>query len=544
VIDREILLLASLSDSLLVDGGMEKLRALISVSDKAGIVELANGIVEAGGEIFSTGGTARHLTDHGIPVIDVAAYTGFPEMMDGRVKTLHPKIFGGILGRPEVPADRQSMAEQGMVPFQIVCVNLYPFRETISRADVTLDAAIENIDIGGPSLIRAAAKNHRYVAVLTDAAQYSEVLTELQATGSVSEDLRRRLMVAAFRHTAAYDATIANFFQCQWDSAAFSELPKERTVHLTLHHSLRHGENSHQLGGLYRDDSHTGPSVVTANQINGKQLSYNNILDMDAALAIVRLQTRPACSVIKHNNPCGAAVADTLRVACEHAFAGDPLSAFGSVVAFNRVVDLETAKWLSETPNLFVEVLIAPSFADAAVAMLTTKPKWKTNVRLMAVGELSELGSSWEVRTVAGGALIQQADLLPDRRENWKTVSQTPVPKNLLEELAFGWDMVRFVKSNAITLSKDLSLVGVGAGQMSRVDSVKIAIEKAGERARGSVLASDAFFPFPDSIPLAAEAGVSAIIQPGGSVNDPEVIAAADQFGIPMIFTGRRQFKH
>ncbi|MEZ6094790.1 MAG: bifunctional phosphoribosylaminoimidazolecarboxamide formyltransferase/IMP cyclohydrolase [Pirellulaceae bacterium] len=522
-------------------------RAIISVSDKTGIVDFARGLHEAGVEIYSTGGTARHLAEADIPVVDVATYTGFPEMMDGRVKTLHPKIFGGILGRVDREDDRKSMDEQGMVPFEIVCVNLYPFRETISKPNVTLEAAVENIDIGGPSLIRAAAKNHQFVAVLTDPAQYEETLVEIKHSGGTSLAFRRRLMAAAFRHTADYDNTIAGFFKDQWacESAASGDiaLPESLNIQLQLAATLRHGENSHQLGGVYRGSSDTGVSVVNARQLNGKQLSYNNFLDMDAALAIVRLQTSPAVSVIKHNNPCGAAIHAELAKACERAFAGDPQSAFGSVVAMNRNVDVATANWLSDN-KLFVEVIIAPGFDAEALEILKTKPKWKANVRLMEVGPIAGERTDWEIRTVQGGALVQSVDSTCDDQSAWNVVTSIPVSESLRNELAFGWDMVRFVKSNAITLSKECSLIGVGAGQMSRVDSVKIAIEKAGERAKGSVLASDAFFPFPDSIPLAAEAGVAAIIQPGGSVNDEQVIAAANEHGIPMIFTGRRQFKH
>ncbi len=523
---------------------MEKLRAIISVSDKRGIVDLARAIAESGGEIYSTGGTARALVAAGLSVIEIADFTGFPEILDGRVKTLHPRIFGGILGRPDREEDRQAMEAHVMLPFQIVCVNLYPFRETISRPDVALEEAVENIDIGGLSLIRAAAKNHEHVAVLTSPDQYPAAIDELKQTGKISLDMRRRLMVDAFRHTAAYDAVIASFFARQWDASQTPGLPQEMTINWTLAQTLRHGENSHQLGGVYSEAGQCGLTLVSAKQLNGKQLSYNNFLDMDAALAIVRLQQQPACSVIKHNNPCGAAIGSTLPVACQKAFAGDPVSAFGSVVAFNREVDAATAQWLAETAGLFVEVIVAPGFEEAALELLKTKPKWKANVRLMSVGNLLRPSSRWEIRSIAGGALIQESDQRPDDRLAWKTVTEATVPADLMDELAFGWDIVRFVKSNAITLSRDLSLVGVGAGQMSRVDSVRIAIEKAGERARGAVLASDAFFPFADSIPLAAAAGVAGIIQPGGSVKDAEVIAAANEFQIPMVFTGRRQFKH
>ncbi len=522
-------------------------RALISVSDKQGIIEFAAGLRDLGFEIFSTGGTARHLSSAGIGVVDIADYTGFPEMMDGRVKTLHPKIFGGILGRLDLETDRSSMQEHGILPFQVVCVNLYPFQETIARPDVTLEHAIENIDIGGPSLIRAAAKNHPYVAVVTSAKQYEIVLNEMRSQGTTTLPTRRQLMAAAFQHTAAYDAAIGAYFSEKWGAAtpaADSVLPTELDLHFVLESSLRHGENAHQAGGIYRSHQHHGPSVVQAKQLNGKQLSYNNYLDMDAALQMVRLQSLPACSVIKHNNPCGAAIDVDLARACEKAFAGDPQSAFGSVVAFNRAVDVATAEFLSANRNLFVEVIIAPGFDPPALELLTTRPKWKGNVRLMDVGDLTPAKPGWEVRTLTGGALVQTLDNQPDDPSSWKRVSRAEIAPELMRELAFGWDMVRFVKSNAITLSKDLALIGVGAGQMSRVDSVRIAIEKAGERGVGAVLASDAFFPFADSIPLAAAAGIKAIVQPGGSVNDQDVIAAADEHGIAMLFTGRRQFRH
>ncbi len=519
-------------------------RALISVSDKSGICELARGLGDCGFEIFSTGGTAKHLQADGIAVIDVAAYTGFPEMMDGRVKTLHPKIFGGILGRRDHQSDVDAMQKHDILTFDVLCVNLYPFAATVANLDVTVPEAVENIDIGGPSLIRAAAKNHPFVAVLTESSQYVQVLSEIQATGDTTLETRRLLMQQAFEHTASYDRMIADYFARIWAFESNDGLPNELSVRLTQHAELRHGENSHQLGAVYTDKRFVGPSVVTAKQLNGKQLSYNNFLDMDAALAIVRMQTEPACSVIKHNNPCGAAIALELQTAVAKAFAGDPQSAFGSVVAMNRTIDIATAQFLCETKNLFIEVIVAPGFDPAALRMLTTFPKWKTNVRLMEVGELTPITGGIEIRSIVGGAVVQSLDNQPDDRSQWKVVTDQKVEDAMLQELAFGWDMVRFVKSNAITLSKDLSLIGVGAGQMSRVDSVKIALEKAGDRAQGSVLASDAFFPFADSIPLAAAAGIAAIIQPGGSVKDDEVIAAANEHKIPMIFTQRRQFKH
>ncbi len=521
--------------------------AILSVSNKDGIIELARALQQAGVGLLSTGGTSRHLQDAGIEVTDVSDMTGFPEIMDGRVKTLHPKVFGGILHRRDNPADQKSVADHEMPQIDFVVVNLYPFRETVTRPDVTMAEAIENIDIGGPSLVRAAAKNHHWVSVLTDPGQYADVIAELKADSQTSESTRNRLMFEAFAHTAAYDRAIEEFFGRQADGADKGDsacFPKQWNVSFRRSEVLRYGENDHQLAAVYQSAGHCGPSAVSARQLNGKQLSYNNLLDLDAALGIVIRLARPGVAVLKHNNPCGAAVADSLDVATARAFAGDPVSAFGSIVGMNRIVDVATARWLGETSGLFVEAIIAPDFEPEALKLLQTLPKWKNNVRLLATGDFSAPKCNLEIRSIAGGALVQHSDNQPDEPKSWSLVSGEQPNAALQAELEFGWAMVRAVKSNAITLTRDCSLVGVGAGQMSRVDSVRIAIEKAGDRARGSVLASDAFFPFPDSVELAAKAGVSAMIQPGGSIKDLEVIAAAKEAGITMVFTGRRHFRH
>lgn len=515
-------------------------RALISVSDKLGVADFARALNDAGVEIYSTGGTRRYLEQAGIPVVDIAAYTGFPEVLEGRVKTLHPKIFGGILFRRDVEEDLETIEEHGILSFEIVAVNLYPFEATVARDDVTRDEAVENIDIGGPSLIRAAAKNHAFVAVATHPEQYSAILEEVQATGEISEELRRRLMVEAFSHTAEYDRAIADHFGQEANSGT---LPRTLSLNLKKKAELRHGENPHQSASLYSLPNVRRASLMTARQLNGKELSFNNYLDLDAALSAVRLFEQPGCAVLKHTNPCGAAIGETLADATRRAFEGDPVSAFGSVIGMNRTVDEETAQFLC-TPGLFVEAIVAPDYSAAAMGMLTTVPKWKNNVRIMQVGRLDGETGGRQYRHIDGGMLVQDLDDAPDLHATWKTVTQTAPSAELLDELRFAWLTVRMLKSNAISVTRDRMLIGAGAGQMSRVDSVEIALKKAGEKARGAVLASDAFFPFPDSIERAAEAGIAAIVQPGGSVKDADVIAACDERGIAMLFTGRRHFKH
>ncbi|MFZ1934156.1 MAG: bifunctional phosphoribosylaminoimidazolecarboxamide formyltransferase/IMP cyclohydrolase [Thermoguttaceae bacterium] len=519
-------------------------RALVSVSDKLGLADFARGLTAAGVQVFSTGGTRKHLESEGIAVRDVSEYTGFPEMMDGRLKTLHPKVHGGILCRHDNPQDMQTLAEHGILTFELVVVNLYPFEATVARKGVTKEEAIEQIDIGGPTLVRAAAKNHAFTTIATNAAQYSEILDQVAANGCTTIELRRRLAGEAFAQTARYDRAIADFFaKARAGEGAGEEFPGTVTIGLKYKMGLRYGENPHQQAALYsRSDNH-GANVVAARQLHGKELSYNNLLDLDSALAIVRQFSEPAVVVIKHNNPCGAAVGDTLVAALQRAMEGDPQSAFGSVLGLNRVVDAATADALA-APGLFVEAIVAPHFHDDALQILTTKPKWKNNVRLLEVGELGRSQPHWTFRYLEGGMLMQEADVAVDPEDQWQVVTETQPSEEQMSDLRFAWEMVRHVKSNAIVLCKDGMLLGAGAGQMSRVDSVEIAVKKAGGRSRGSVMGSDAFFPFPDSIDTAAAAGVVAIIQPGGSKNDADAVAACNRHGISMIFTDRRHFKH
>jgi phosphoribosylaminoimidazolecarboxamide formyltransferase / IMP cyclohydrolase len=515
-------------------------RAIISVSDKLGLAGFARGLAAAGVEIFSTGGTRKHLESEGIAVRDVAEYTGFPEMMDGRLKTLHPKVHGGILCRHDNPEDMKSLAEHGILTFELVVVNLYPFETTVARAGVTDEEAIEQIDIGGPTMVRAAAKNHAFTTIATHASQYSEILEQVAAQGCTTLELRRRLAGEAFAHTARYDRAIADFFA---GATAEGPFPGTLTIGLTRRMVLRYGENPHQQAALYSKLEDDSASVVAARQLNGKELSYNNLLDLDSALTIVRQFADPAAVVIKHNNPCGAAVQETLATALQRAMDGDPLSAFGSVLGLNRPVDAAAAEVLT-APGLFVEAIVAPRFNPDALEILTTRPKWKSNVRLMEVGDLDRSLPHWTFRCLEGGALMQNADVLPDPEEEWKVVTETKPNEKQMADLRFAWEIVRHVKSNAIVICKDRMLLGTGAGQMSRVDSTEIAVKKAGTRTKGSVLGSDAFFPFPDSIDVAAAMGVVAVIQPGGSKNDAESIAACNRHGIAMVCTGRRHFKH
>ncbi len=522
-------------------------RALISVSDKTGLAEFAKRIAARGVEIVSTGGTRRFLLDHGIDAKEVAEYTGFPEVMDGRVKTLHPKIFGGILARRNLEEDQHALRDHAILPFDLVVVNLYPFEATIAKSGVTFDEAIEQIDIGGPSLIRAASKNHAFVTVATSPSQYEEIVSQVESHGGTTDALRRRLAAECFASTATYDAAIAHYLSQQTEPASDlsqhdAVLPKALDVRLTKKLDLRYGENPHQLAALYARPS-SGRSLVEARQLNGKELSYNNLLDLDSAHSIVRCFAKPSAVVIKHNNPCGGASAHKLSFACRKALDGDPQSAFGGILGFNATVDAETAEVLSQ-PGLFIEAIVAPEFTPEALQILSTKPKWRDNVRLMAIGPTGPEERHLDYRFISGGVLVQEADTLPPASLTWRTVTKVPVADELWDDIAFGWEMVRHVKSNAIVLARDAALVGVGAGQMSRVDSVEIAIVKAGERSHGSILASDAFFPFPDSIHRAAKAGIIAIIQPGGSKKDEEVIAACDEHRIPMIFTGQRHFRH
>jgi phosphoribosylaminoimidazolecarboxamide formyltransferase/IMP cyclohydrolase len=519
-------------------------RALISVSDKSGLAPFARGLSELGFEILSTGGTSRFLKEQGLKVIDVADYTGFPEIMDGRVKTLHPKIHGAILGRPDLPEDAAAIAEHGIVPFGLVVCNLYPFEQTIARDGITVDEAIEQIDIGGPSMVRSAAKNHAYVAIVTRPDQYDRVLAALKGDGLPLE-LRRELMQAAFEMTARYDRAIADHFA---GLAAASEADKRFPQRLTLGYSrrstLRYGENPHQGAAFYVEDAPAAASIASAEVLHGKELSYNNLLDLDAALGIVREFSEPAAVVIKHNNPCGCAIAPSLSEAFVSAYAGDPVSAFGSILAFNRTLDLATAERLCE-PNRFIECILAPGYEEEAFRLLTTKPKWKNNVRLLSCEAMNQpQPTALEFRRVTGGLLVQDRDDQPDPQADWKVMTKREPTAEERRDLEFGWKVCKHVKSNAILFAKGGMVVGVGAGQMSRLDSSHIAAYKAGENANGAVVASDAFFPFRDGVDEAAKAGVTAIIQPGGSKGDEEVIAAANEHGLAMIFTGRRHFRH
>lgn len=513
-------------------------RALLSVSDKTGVIELARALVQRGVEILSTGGTARLLTANGVAVREVASYTGFPEIMDGRVKTLHPKIHGGLLGRRGV--DEQVMAQHGIAPIDLLAVNLYPFAQTVARPDCTYHDAIENIDIGGPAMLRAAAKNHEAVLVVVDPADYPLVLKELDTHGGGSDPASRaRLAAKAFAHTAAYDAMVAAYLASREPEPRF---PATLPLVFDKVQDLRYGENPHQRAAFYRDPAARGASVARAEVLQGKDLSFNNIADADTAIECVRQFAGPACVIVKHANPCGAALAAAPREAYERAYRTDPTSAFGGIIAFNRALDAPTARLITE--RQFVEVLAAPSVDADAARLLAARP----NVRVLALGDLGAPARDGpELRSVTGGLLVQSRDLedLPEGELRVPTRRQ-PTAEELLD-LRFAWTVCRFVKSNAIVLARERATVGVGAGQMSRVYSTRLAAMKAADEklpVAGAVMASDAFFPFRDNLDVAAGFGIRAVIQPGGSVRDAEVIAAADEHGMAMVFTGMRHFRH
>ncbi|MEZ5456581.1 MAG: bifunctional phosphoribosylaminoimidazolecarboxamide formyltransferase/IMP cyclohydrolase [Lysobacteraceae bacterium] len=513
-------------------------RALLSVSDKSGLIPLAGALHAAGVELLSTGGTARALRDAGIAVRDVSEVTGFPEIMDGRVKTLHPMIHGGLLGRSGV--DDAVMAEHGIAPIDLLVVNLYPFEATIAKPDCAYDDAVENIDIGGPAMLRASAKNHARVAVVVDPADYGAVIDALQV-GGTDPALRRRLAAKTYAHTAHYDGRIA-----EWLSAR-AEQPEQPAVWPdTLHRSLklgsalRYGENPHQRGALFIEPDAPQGIVATARFLQGKELSYNNLADADAALECVKAFDAPACVIVKHANPCGVAVAATVFDAYDRAYAVDPTSAFGGIIAFNRALDAVTASEILK--RQFVEVVIAPAIDADALPHFAKKP----NVRVLACGDLRAFGGL-EYKRIAGGLLVQDADTDTLGIADFKVVTQRAPSVDELRDLQFAWKVAMYVKSNAIVYARNLQTVGIGAGQMSRVVSAKIAAlkaEEAGLAVPGSVMASDAFFPFRDGIDAAAKAGIAAVIQPGGSMRDSEVIAAADEAGMAMVFTGRRHFRH
>jgi phosphoribosylaminoimidazolecarboxamide formyltransferase/IMP cyclohydrolase len=511
--------------------------ALISVSDKDGIVDFARELQVRGVKILSTGGTASLLAKADIAVTQVADVTGFPEIMGGRVKTLHPKIHGAILGRRDI--DLPVMEQHDIDPIDLVVVNLYPFRETIEKPDVSFDDAIENIDIGGPAMIRAAAKNHADVAVITDSNDYTEVLRQLTADQSIDAAFRQQLARKAFAHTAAYDSAIAEYLGRQEAEYTY---PEELTLSYAKVQELRYGENPHQSAVFYRGSTIDGPSLANARQLHGKALSFNNIADSDAALSCVLQFDKPACVIVKHANPCGVAVADSLSAAYEGAYVCDPVSAFGGIIAFNQTLDKNT---LAEIlGRQFVEVILAPSVEEGVQALLSEKP----NIRLLTYSDDSRsLDNGFDYKRVAGGLLVQQADAAVVARDDLQIVTKTGVESRQMDDLLFAWKVVKYVKSNAIVYCRDQATIGIGAGQMSRVYSARIAILKAQEaelEIAGSVMASDAFFPFRDSIDQAAQSGVSAIIQPGGSMRDDEVIAAADEHGIAMAFTSVRHFRH
>ncbi len=514
--------------------------ALISVSDKTGLVDFARGIAGFGVKILSTGGTAKTLRDAGIAVTEVADHTGFPEMLDGRVKTLHPKIHGGILARRDLPAHMDAIAGAGIPPIDLVVVNLYPFAQTVARPGCTLEEAIENIDIGGPAMVRSAAKNWQHVAVVTDPADYAGLVREMTAAnGALGAPTRFRLAQKAFSHTAAYDGAISSHLTALDAEGRRQPFPGRFNVQFELVQALRYGENPHQNAAFYRDPVPAAGGLATGRQLQGKELSYNNIADADAAWECVKTFDHPACVIIKHANPCGAAVGASLLEAYRRAFSTDPVSAFGGILAFNRELDGATAEAVS---GQFAEVIVAPAVAPAARAVLAKKE----NVRVLEV-PLAAGHNDLDFKRVGGGLLVQSPDLANVTPEALRVVTRAQPTPQQFDDLLFAWRVAKFVKSNAIVFCGNGQTLGVGAGQMSRVDSARIAAIKAGNAdlsLHGSVVASDAFFPFRDGLDVVADAGAVAVIQPGGSMRDEEVIAAADERGIAMVFTGIRHFRH
>ena len=510
-------------------------RALISVSDKRGLIPFAEGLGKLGIEILSTGGTCRSLRDAGIDVVEVSEKTGFPEIMDGRVKTLHPTIHGGLLGRRGT--DEAVMDEHGIEPIDLLAVNLYPFEQTIARADATIDDAIENIDIGGPAMIRSASKNHDGVAVVVDPDDYDDVLDSLK-NDLLSLDARRKLAAKAYAHTASYDTAITKYLS---NSLGENPLGDRILYSGSLVERMRYGENPHQEAAFYIDQQAPKGSLATAEQLQGKALSYNNIADSDAALECVKQFASPACVIVKHANPCGVAVASGILEAYEKAFKTDPTSAFGGIIAFNRPLDGATAKSIID--RQFVEVIVAPEIGDDAAQIL----KEKKNLRVLRTGEWPESAGGFDFKKVSGGLLVQGSDMGRITADDLKVVTdKAPTPAQI-DDMLFAWTVVKYVKSNAIIFCKDNMTIGVGAGQMSRVYSTRIAAIKAADEeleVKGSVMASDAFFPFRDGIDAAAETGIAAIVQPGGSMRDDEVIQAANEHGLAMVFTGMRHFRH
>jgi phosphoribosylaminoimidazolecarboxamide formyltransferase/IMP cyclohydrolase len=514
-------------------------RALLSVSDKNGIADFARKLASLGVELLSTGGTYKLLHEAGIAVTEIGAWTGFPEIMDGRVKTLHPKVHGGILGRRSL--DQEVMEQHDIPPIDMVVVNLYPFEATVARPNCSLEEAIENIDIGGPTMLRAAAKNHAWVSVVVDPSTYPQIIRELQDNNrSISATTRFELALATFEHTARYDGAIANYLGQQ--VGAQSNFPRTWNSQFRLKQGLRYGENPHQQAAFYVEHNITDASVASAIQLQGKELSFNNIADTDAALECVKSFSEPACVIVKHANPCGVAVAASPREAYELAYQTDPTSAFGGIIAFNRELDAETAQAI--VSRQFAEVIVAPAVSDDARSVIAKKE----NLRLLSCGPLSTRTSpAWDYKKVAGGLLVQTLDQGLITAADLKVVTKRAPTEAELRDLLFAWKVVKFVKSNAIVYCREGQTIGIGAGQMSRVYSARIAAIKAadaGLAVSGSVMASDAFFPFSDGIEAAAEIGVTAVIHPGGSMRDAEVIAAADAASIAMVFTGMRHFRH
>ena len=525
------------------DQGLVRVRrALVTVSDKSGVIELAAALRDLTIEILSTGGTAHALRQAGIAVVDVADITGFPEMLDGRVKTLHPKIHAGILASRSEPEHLRQLREHAIAPIDLVVITLYPFEATVARTNVSFEEAVEQIDIGGPSLIRAAAKNFEDVAVLVDPGDYTGLLAELrQYKGRLSRVTRLHLARKAFAHVARYDALIAGYLERNIETGGESTLPDVLDLRLFKAQSLRYGENPHQRAALYRGAEADEPSVASAKQLQGKELSFNNLLDLDAALALAREFEEPVAVIVKHTNPCGVGHASRLIDAYLHARAADPASAYGGVLGLNRAVDVETAGELSAT---FVEAVVAPGYEEAALATL----KEKKALRLLQIepwpGMMRADQPGRELRSIAGGMLVQECDALDLNLDDVRTVTRRPPTTGEIRALRFAWKVAKHVKSNAIVLANEQATVGIGAGQMSRVDACRLAVMKAASPTRGTVLASDGFFPFRDGVDAAAAAGVTAIIQPGGSIRDAEVIQAADEADIAMVFTGIRHFHH
>jgi phosphoribosylaminoimidazolecarboxamide formyltransferase/IMP cyclohydrolase len=516
-------------------------RALISVYDKTDILEIATALVERGVEILSTGGTAQHLRDAGIDILDVSDYTGFPEMLDGRVKTLHPKIHGGLLAEWDNTEHSAQTEAHDISPIDMVICNLYPFEATIAKPDVTLPEAIENIDIGGPTMIRAAAKNYRHTAVLTEASQYPQIIADLDANdGCLSEERRFELAKVAFAHTAKYDTAISTYLANVGSEP--DEFSPDLTVRFQKERTLRYGENPHQRAAFYKTETTPGACAAWANQLSGQPLSFNNILDLEAALEIVKDFAQPACAIIKHNNPCGLATADTLQDAFTEALECDPTSAFGSIVGLNRKVTIQTANTIREAAQagIKIDAIIAPSYTEKALRALSRVKRRP----ILETGPLSSAEPVLQVRNVTGGVLVQDPDIHDLSSDALEVVTQRAPTDAEIESLLFAWKACKHVKSNCILLAHGTQSVGIGAGQMSRVDAAIIAIRKADEKAKGAVLASDAYFPFSDGVEIAGEAGISAIIQPGGSVNDAPVIEAANAYDMAMVLTGVRHFRH